>query len=176
MKLCECGCGKAAPVAPCNNKSKGWVKGEPLRFVRGHNAWGARQTNHLGYVALWDPRHPRASIGNGNYVLEHVVVAERALGKRLPLDVEIHHVNEDKADNRRSNLVICQDHAYHMLIHARQRALRGCGDPSYRRCRHCREWDAPGLMIQIEKGKSSFAHRACRNRYKRQAYQQRRTA
>jgi|SRR4029077_16163270 hypothetical protein len=38
LKLCECGCGEAAPVAPRTNRSKGWVKGKPLRFVRGHHA------------------------------------------------------------------------------------------------------------------------------------------
>jgi len=37
MKLCECGCGKLAPIAPFSNKRRGWVKGEPLRFIRGHN-------------------------------------------------------------------------------------------------------------------------------------------
>lgn len=36
VKLCECGCGKPAPIAPSNNKSKGWVKGQPLHFIKGH--------------------------------------------------------------------------------------------------------------------------------------------
>jgi len=36
-KLCECGCGKPAPIAPFSNKKRGWVRGQPLRFVRGHN-------------------------------------------------------------------------------------------------------------------------------------------
>lgn len=37
QKLCECGCGNPAPIAPFSNKRRGWVKGEPLRFVHGHN-------------------------------------------------------------------------------------------------------------------------------------------
>jgi hypothetical protein len=37
MKLCECGCGKPAPLAPQNHRAKGWRKGEPLRFIAGHN-------------------------------------------------------------------------------------------------------------------------------------------
>ena len=34
---CECGCGQLAPLAQKTNAAKGWVKGQPLRFVHGHN-------------------------------------------------------------------------------------------------------------------------------------------
>lgn len=37
IKLCECGCGQPAPLAPHSHKRRGWVKGEPRRFVHGHN-------------------------------------------------------------------------------------------------------------------------------------------
>ncbi len=37
MKLCECGCGQVAPIAKKTNRKRGWVKGEPLRFIQGHN-------------------------------------------------------------------------------------------------------------------------------------------
>jgi hypothetical protein len=36
VKLCECGCGEPAPVATVNKQQKGWVKGQPLRFIHGH--------------------------------------------------------------------------------------------------------------------------------------------
>jgi hypothetical protein len=35
-KLCECGCGKPAPIAKETSKRNGHVKGEPNRFIRGH--------------------------------------------------------------------------------------------------------------------------------------------
>jgi HNH endonuclease len=36
-KLCECGCGQLAPVPKFSQPSRGRIKGEPLRFVQGHN-------------------------------------------------------------------------------------------------------------------------------------------
>lgn len=37
MTLCECGCGTPAPLAKRSRPYLGHVKGEPLRFVSGHN-------------------------------------------------------------------------------------------------------------------------------------------
>lgn len=34
--LCQCGCGKPTRIAERTRASRGWVKGEPLRFVPGH--------------------------------------------------------------------------------------------------------------------------------------------
>lgn len=38
VKLCECGCGAPAPIARYTDRNRGWVKGQPLRFINGHNA------------------------------------------------------------------------------------------------------------------------------------------
>lgn len=38
VKLCECGCGKAAPIAGITNSARGQVKGHPVRFIQGHAA------------------------------------------------------------------------------------------------------------------------------------------
>lgn len=34
--VCECGCGQRTAIASQNNTRDGWVKGEPLRFISGH--------------------------------------------------------------------------------------------------------------------------------------------
>jgi hypothetical protein len=34
--LCFCGCEQKTNLAPYTEKSKGWVKGMPLRFIKGH--------------------------------------------------------------------------------------------------------------------------------------------
>jgi hypothetical protein len=38
MKLCECGCGQPTPIAKQNHTRNGYVKGQPMRFVTGHNS------------------------------------------------------------------------------------------------------------------------------------------
>jgi hypothetical protein len=35
-QLCECGCGRRVPVARKTHKRSGHVKGEPMRFLKGH--------------------------------------------------------------------------------------------------------------------------------------------
>lgn len=40
MALCECGCGEATNLASITSRKRGWVKGQPLRFINGHNARG----------------------------------------------------------------------------------------------------------------------------------------
>lgn len=35
--LCQCGCGQETSLASTTLKKRGWVKGEPLRYISGHN-------------------------------------------------------------------------------------------------------------------------------------------
>lgn len=97
-----------------------------------------------GYVAVYQPDHPRSS---HQYVREHILKVERAIGKFLRRGAEVHHVNESKSDNRNENLVACHDHAYHMLLQRRQRAFRACGRADWRRCWICRDWSPPPEIV-----------------------------
>jgi hypothetical protein len=36
--FCACGCGLPAPLARATDGRRGWVKGQPIRFIKGHNA------------------------------------------------------------------------------------------------------------------------------------------
>lgn len=62
-----------------------------------------------------------------DYAAYHVVAA-KALGRPLPNGACVHHINGDCSDNRPQNLVICQDNAYHMLLHSRTAARRKWAD------------------------------------------------
>lgn len=49
---------------------------------------------------------------DGRRVYEHILVAEKALGRKMKRGEVVHHINGDKADNRNCNLLIC-DKSYH---------------------------------------------------------------
>lgn len=68
----------------------------------------------------------------------HIVRAERALGKPLPRGAVVHHA--DGSQHKDAPLVICQDHAYHMLLHTRMRVVAAGGDPNTQRiCSMCKQ-------------------------------------
>lgn len=83
---------------------------------------------------------------NGRNVLRHVLIAEQALGKRLPKGAQVHHVDEDRSNDRNDNLVICPNASYHQLLHRRQRALDACGNANWRKCHICKQYDAPSRL------------------------------
>lgn len=64
---------------------------------------------------------------NGEKILEHRLLAEKALGKKLPVGAVIHHLNGNPFDNRSCNLVVCPDQTYHMLLHTRQKQFSYIG-------------------------------------------------
>ena len=74
----------------------------------------------------------------GRQAYEHVRIVERVLGKPLPKGAEIHHVDGNGLNNAHSNLVVCQDKAYHKLLHYRARVKALGGNPNTERiCSKC---------------------------------------
>jgi hypothetical protein len=135
-----------------------------------HPKWrGGRTLNH-GYIWLRTPGHPRAQTA-GHYVREHILVAERALGRPLPTGAEVHHVNSHKKDNRNQNLVLC-GHGYHMLLERRTRAFRDSGHADWLRCHYCHSY-APKDEMYVRPNGWAW-HRPCRNLRDRQRKSERR--
>jgi len=102
----------------------------------------------------------------------HVAIAVKALGHPLPARAQVHHVNGDGTDNRPSNLVICQDAAYHKLLHARARIVRAGGDPNTERiCSSCKQ-----LYKTADAYRGSFNCRECDKAVALRRYYRRRGA
>jgi hypothetical protein len=99
---------------------------------------------------------------------QHIIIAEEVLGKPLPVGAQVHHVDLNPSNNRNDNLVICPSDAYHKLLHQRLRALVKCGNPNWRSCHFCGEYDDP-LNLAFRKTGSAF-HRNCERDYDKKRY------
>lgn len=125
------------------------------------------------YKLVKAPAHPKAT-SNG-FVYEHVLVVEAALGHSLPDGAEIHHIDENTRNNAPTNLVACQNDAYHKLLHVRARALAACGNPSWRKCCMCKRYDDPANLKSKQSGTTgrTFYHNACAADYQRKLKERR---
>ena len=125
-ELCQCGCGQPTRIASVNDRSKGWVKGRPLKFLKGHNATinAAKKTaDAVGNRKISSHGYVRVLTAKGVRQYEHILVAERSLGRPLknfgqghPDNEVVHHINGDKTNNSPSNLLVCS-HKYHTELH-----------------------------------------------------------
>ena len=172
MKLCECGCECPVPIAKITRSKLGHIKGRPIRFIAGHNSkgennpqWnGGKRKDKGGYVLVLMREHHEESVSG--YAREHRLVAEKALGKTLPIGAVVHHHNGKSADNQNKNIVVCEDSAYHMLLHQRIIALKECGHAGWVKCKFCKKHDTPENLFMIPKSNQGY-HRKCHNKYER---------
>lgn len=125
---CYRGVRMTCSVKGCNRDviARGWCMKHYLR-ARRHGDVSVTLTpnrhcgfyvSSVGYVMLHQ--------GGNRYRAEHVVMAEKALGRALPAGVVVHHVDRDCSNNNTKsswNLVVCPDQSYHFLLHRRAQAL-----------------------------------------------------
>jgi hypothetical protein len=163
--LCLCGCGQATQIATRTDSRKGWKKGFPQQFISWHHLYLKAEDKH----PLWNggrsacTGYIKIRIAKNIYKFEHRIIAERLVGHPLPPTVGIHHYN---GRENNAQFVICQDNAYHKLLHLRTKALIACGHATWRRCQYCHTYDDPQNLII----NGTAAHRQCRNSCRREFY------
>jgi hypothetical protein len=105
------------------------------------------------YKWMWTPT---------GYKEEQRARAEIALGHPLSPDIEVHHINKTKNGGP---IVVCENHSYHMLLHARTKSIAATGTPNNRKCVYCKQWDTisnMSLHSKHVKGSNVFYHQKCR--------------
>jgi hypothetical protein len=173
MKLCVI-CGKPIPVRhshehkrkTCGKECGGkWIsltrRGENNSFWK-----GGKTKDVYGYVLVRDESNKRPN-NSSHQIKEHVAIAENAMGKPLPFRAMVHHFNGIKSDNRNSNLIVCENNAYHKLLHMRQKAFIATGDVNKRKCKYCKQWDDVE-NLHHDKTSGSYLHRPCANKNERE--------
>jgi hypothetical protein len=126
--LCQCGCGAATRVPKHTDRRAGQLKGQPLAYIVGHNfragKRGAESPNWKGGRSIQPHGYVTLHTDDGDKY-EHIMIAEQVLGRPLPQfgkgdprNVVAHHINGDKTNNAKSNLLICT-HSYHTALHHR---------------------------------------------------------
>lgn len=92
-KLCECGCGSPAPIATWTSPRRGHVKGQPVRFIYGHQnrkapaGWSVDLDTGCW---IWHGTIDRHGYGKVGGRLAHRVMYEQRVGP-IPDDRECHH-------------------------------------------------------------------------------------
>lgn len=100
-------------VGKCCRKHKFQTRRTGARNGHLHHKWnGGRVIDRDGYVLVYSPEHPHAK--DRRYVREHRLVMEQNLGRYLEPHEVVHHVNDDKQDNRIENLKLFQSNAEHL--------------------------------------------------------------
>jgi endogenous inhibitor of DNA gyrase (YacG/DUF329 family) len=82
--------------------------------TRGNKIIKKRSHGRGSHVLVRQPEHHRAVRG---VVYEHILVAEKLLGRPILKTERVHHINCIKDDNRAENLFVCENDREHFLIH-----------------------------------------------------------
>lgn len=123
------------------------------------------------YFRVKKPEHPKAH--KDGYVYEHILEAEKKLGRFLTKEEEVHHKDRNKKNNDHGNLEVCASHSEHMEIERRQRALAACGNPDWYKCGYCGVFDAPSnLYMYLHRGFNRRGHHAkCKSDYNKKRWE-----
>lgn len=127
--LCGCGCGTEMDLLD--------KYGRPRKFIRGHKH---NSTGKDKDYSLWKGN----CVTNKRY---YIILAEKIIGKQLPPKAVIHHFTENQ-------LVICQNQAYHKLLHQREMAYKECGNANWLKCKYCKEYDDPSNLYLYQTHRS----------------------
>src|SRR5574343_611255 len=106
--------------------------------------------------------HPRAKRNSRDKLPVHILVAEKALGKYLPLRAVVHHVDGNGLNNENNNLVVCENTQYHWLLHMRARAYYACGNANWKKCTKCHSYSPIDNLIASRKKKGGYYHKNCK--------------
>ena len=92
------------------------------RFKNPSEYGGHRKKRIDGYVKVYVPDHPLST--KDGYVMEHILVMEKAIGRYITREEAVHHINKKRDDNRLENLQL-MTFKEHASLHSKERWENG---------------------------------------------------
>lgn len=83
---------------------------------------GHRKRRSDGYISVYCPSHPYATADG--YVMEHILIMEKSIGRFITRDEVVHHKNHIRNDNRIENLKL-MTFKEHAKLHLLERMKKG---------------------------------------------------
>lgn len=80
-----------------------------------HSGWKGGRGIKSGYWTVYIENHPRR-LNNGR-VFEHILIAEKKLGRFINKSEPIHHIDFNPLNNDPGNLYVCKNNKDHAKIH-----------------------------------------------------------
>lgn len=177
--LCYCGCGEKTKLATQSSVRDGWIKGQPIKFIRGHNNgsgknnpnWKNGKTIHkcksTCYFLIYLPEHPRSN--HKGYIMEHILITEKINNGPLPRGAVVHHIDGNGLNNNENNLMIFQSSTEHNIYHRKERAFKICGHDDWRKCKYCKRYDSVENLHMELSGNGGY-HKKCKKEYDTKRY------
>ena len=108
----------------CKNLFKGTVqnywKGQKRRGYTGLTycqPCGTSMTNSNGGLAFDEDGYLKIRMPDGTYEKEHRLLVGSSLGRKLSPHEHVHHIDNDKTNNKLDNLVLVQNNSIHKKAH-----------------------------------------------------------
>jgi len=90
-----------------------------------HPKWkGGHYLHSSGYWMVRDTSKRGRMSGYKKYIPEHIKVWKEAHGREVPQGWQVHHINGDKEDNRKENLIALRSKDHRRIIPALQERIR----------------------------------------------------